>query len=297
MLRPVRRPLLRAAIVRQVPLVASLVAGLALATLAPASAQLVPEQNGIDAGALLAPHGYSEVEIVRRRIDRIEAEACRGGDRWRVTLLLLSNRARAWDRLGPCRPPAPGVASQGDGGTGGPDPAGAGVAAAPILPPWSEEDAAMRALERVGYTGVRLRKWGREGWRGTACRDGSIREVRVSVDLRPATPLRAMRACPEARTVPRDLTKGPPDPSTGPIRSVRDVKGRLIAAGYEGVGRIEIRDGAYHAEGCEGGWRFRVTMRPDGAVAGRRNLGACAAQRASATLPAGAPEVVQDIAR
>lgn len=149
----------------------------------------------------------------------------------------------------------------------------------------------MRALEAVGYTGAKLRKWGREGWRGTACRDGRLREVRVSVDGRPAAPLRAIRECPPGREVARDLTKGPPEP---PIRSVRDVKARLIARGYADVGRIEIEGGAFHALACEGQWRFRVSVLPDGTVRGRSNLGRCEAadapdasdaRRVSVTLP------------
>ena len=132
----------------------------------------------------------------------------------------------------------------------------------------------MRALESVGYTGAKLRRWGREGWRGTACRGGMLREVRVSVDGLPAAPLRAIRDCPPGRELTRDLTKGPPQ---APIRSVRDVKARLVADGYTGVGRIEIEDGAYHALACEGAWRFRVTVLPDGAVRGRSNLGRCEA--------------------
>ena len=145
----------------------------------------------------------------------------------------------------------------------------------------------MRSLEAVGYTGVKLRKWGREGWRGTACRDGRLREVRVSVDGLPAAPLRAIRECPPGREVARDLTKGPPEP---PIRSVRDVKKRLLARGYADVGRIEIEDGAFHALACEGQWRFRVSVLPDGTVRGRTNLGRCEAaegsdaQRVSVTL-------------
>lgn len=130
----------------------------------------------------------------------------------------------------------------------------------------------MRALERVGYTGVRVRQWGSEGWRGTACRDGMLREVRLSDDLRPAAPIRAMRECPEGRDAVRDLTVGPPEP---PIRSVRDVKAKLVARGYSGVGRIEVEGGAYHALACEGRWRYRVTVAPDGALGGRRNLGRC----------------------
>lgn len=141
----------------------------------------------------------------------------------------------------------------------------------------------MRALEAVGYTGVQLRKWGREGWRGTACRDGRLREVRVSGQGRAAAPLRAIRPCPPGREIARDLTNGPPEP---PIRSVRDVKARLIARGYAAIGRIEIEGGAFHALACEGDWRFRVTMLPDGTVRGRSNLGRCEATRPGAPVPA-----------
>lgn len=130
----------------------------------------------------------------------------------------------------------------------------------------------MRALERVGYTGVRVRQWGSEGWRGTACRDGMLREVRLSDDLRPAAPIRAMRECPEGRDAVRDLTVGPPEP---PIRSVRDVKAKLVARGYTGVGRIEVEGGAFHALACEGRWRYRVTVATDGTLGSRRNLGRC----------------------
>ena len=229
----------------------------AIALAAPAHAQLIAEQNGASVEQLFAPHGFTDVEIVRRTIDHVEAEACRDNERWRITLMLLSGRVKPWRYLGSC---GPELAADRNG------------EAARIPPPWSEEDAAMRALEAFGYTGVKLRKWGREGWRGTACRGGSLREVRVSVDGRAAAPLRAIRPCPPGREVERDLTAGPPEP---PIRSVRDVKARLVARGYTGVGRIEIKDGALHAIGCEGAWRFQITVLPNGEVRGRTNLGRC----------------------
>ena len=289
---------------------------LGASVLAPVRAELLPEQNGVDAAALLAPHGYTDVEVLRRHIDRVEAEACRDGARWRVSLAFLSGRARATERLGECAGPivvdAPAVpdprAARSVAATLAPDAsastppssqpttavdeAGSSPGHRGALPPWSEEDQAMRALERVGYTGVRIRKWGREGWRGTACREGRLREVRLSAALVPAAPIRAMRDCPEGRDTPRDLTVGPPEP---PIRSVRDVKARLLKRGYTEVGRIEIEDGAFHALACERGWRFRVTVVPAGEVRGRRNLGRCEAAegaadgpaRVSASLPAG----------
>ena len=301
---------------RQLYLSLVAVAALAAAALAPVRAELLPEQNGIDVRALLAPHGFTDIEILRRHIDRVDAEACRDGGRWRVSLALLSGRATASERLGECAatiavmpnddvpvatgrtaPPLAPIVVRAPAEPEGPwtlpsnataasaGPAEAEPAHRGVLPPWSDEDRAMRALERIGYTGARLRKWGREGWRGTACRDGKLREVRLSADLRPAAPIRAMRECPPGRERPRDLTVGPPEP---PIRSVRDVKARLMAKGYSGVGRIEIEGGAFHAEACERGWRFRVTVAPDGAVRGRRNLGRCAGADV-ARLPASSP--------
>ena len=152
-----------------------------LLSASPAGAQLIAEQNGLDVRPLFAPHGYTDIEVTERRIDRIEAEACRAGDRLRTTLHLLSGRVEPHEVVGECVS-VDGVA-QRTNTTGRP-------AAR------DEEDAAMRALERVGYTGVQLRHWGRGEWRGTACRDGKLREVRVGSGTVPAAPLRAMRDCP-----------------------------------------------------------------------------------------------------
>ena len=226
---------------------------IALAWVAPAHARgLITEQNGVDVVPLFAARGWSDVEVTARHIDRIEAEACINGTRWRTELTLLSGRVKALEEIGGC---TERLRSEGA-----------------VPPPRDAEDAAMRALERIGYTGVRLRKWGREGWRGTACRDGMLREVRVSAANVPAAPLRSMRSCPEGREVARDLTAPPPEP---PIRSVLDVKNRLIARGYRDVGRIEIMGGAYHAKACEKDWLFVVTMNPEGRITGRRNQGRC----------------------
>ena len=213
---------------------------------------LITEQNGADLLPLFAARGWSDVEVTARHIDRIEAEACREGMRWRTELTLLSGRVKALEELGECTERE--------------------RAAGAVPPPRDQEDAAMRALERIGYTGVKLRRWGREGWRGTACRDGMLREVRVSALNVPAAPLRSMRACPKAREAARDLLAPPPEP---PIRSVRDVKKRLEDRGYRAVGRIEITGGAYHAHACENAWRFVVTMNPEGRITGRRNQGRC----------------------
>lgn len=225
----------------------------ALAFAAPAHARgLITEQNGVDATPMFTARGWSDVEVTARHIDRIEAEACREGVRWRTELKLLSGRVKALEELGFCE-----ERTRVEGA---------------VPPPRDAEDAAMRALERVGYTGVRLRKWGREGWRGTACRDGMLREVRVSASNVPAAPLRSMRSCPEGRDVARDLTVPPPEP---PIKSVLDVKNRLVARGYRDIGRIEIESGAYHAKACEKEWLFVVTMNPEGRITGRRNQGRC----------------------
>ena len=220
----------------------------------PAAARgLITEQNGIDPVPMFMARGWSDVEVTARYIDRIEAEACRNGERWRTELTLLSGRVKAVTLVGACTERA-----RSDGKV--------------VPPPRNAEDAAMRALEQLGYTGVRLRKWGREGWRGTACRNGMLREVRVSAQNVPAAPLRSMRTCPAGRDVVRDLTAPPPEP---PIRTIADVKKRLVKRGYRDVGRIEVRDGAYHARGCEGSWRFTVTMNPEGRITGRRNEGRC----------------------
>ena len=234
------------------------IAALAMLALAgPAQAQLIAEQNGLDHARMFEARGYRDVEVTARHIDRIEAEACRGEARWRTTLLLLSGRVKAHERLGDC------VVREDAGVERRAEKAGRPAA-------WDAEDRAMRALERVGYTGVKLRRWGREGWRGTACRGGALREVRVSARFEPAAPLRAMRDCPPGRDRAREYGAERPEP---PIRHVRDVKARLIKRGYRQIGRIEIEGGAFHAHACTRGWRFVVTMKPDGAVSGQRNLG------------------------
>ena len=251
------------------------IAALALLALsAPARAELIAEQNGLDVMPMFAARGFRDVEITARHIDRIEAEACRGAARWRTTLLLLSGRVKAHERLGDCvTKEEAGVERR------------AATAGRPAA--WDAEDRAMRALERVGYTGVKLRRWGREGWRGTACRDGRLREVRVSARFEPAAPLRAMRDCPPGRDRAREYTAEQPEP---PIRHVRDVKSRLVKRGYRQVGRIEIENGAFHARACTRGWRFVVTMKPDGAISAQRNLGERCEEpesRVSLTLPVG----------
>ena len=256
---------------------------IAMFALAPASssAQLIAEQNGVDLTPMFEARGFRDVEVLRRRIDRIEAEACRGSARWKTTLFLLSGRVEATERLGDCVEVA--ARSQEDEQEIAAPRIHRGEAGLP--PAHDAEDAAMRALERVGYTGVRIRRWGREGWRGTACRDGSLREVRVSLDNIPAAPLRAMRACPPGRDEARVITREKPEP---PIRHVRDVKARLIKRGYNTVGRIEIKDGAFHAEACEKGWTFVITMDPKGEIVRRRNVGRCeeSGERVTLVVPA-----------
>ena len=253
----------------------TLLTALILTTATPASAQLIAEQNGADLRPFFEPHGFTDIEVTSRRIDRIDAEVCRGEERWATTLTLLSGRVEAREKVGDCTV-RDGIARRADEG------------GRPL--PRDEEDIAMRALEGVGYTGVQLRRWGRGQWRGTACRDGKLREVRVSNGGIPSAPLRAMRDCPEGRETQRKIVAGPPPEP--PIRHVRDVKARLERRAYTEVGRIEIKDGAYHAETCKGGWRFVVTMRPDGEIVRRRNVGRCeVADAAGATAaPAGGDE-------
>ena len=231
----------------------TIIALLAFGTTQAQARGLITEQNGFDPIPMFTASGWTDVEVLSRRIDKIEAEACRDGVRWRTVLTLLSGRIKAVEELGFCEER---VRSEGK--------------ALPL--PRNPEDAAMRSLEQLGYTGVRLRKWGRQGWRGTACRGGMLREVRVSVDNVPAAPLRAMRSCPEGREVARDPSAPPPEL---PIRGVADVKARLVKRGYRDVGRIEINGGAFHAQACSGDWRFVVTMNPEGRITGRRNQGRC----------------------
>ena len=240
---------------------------LILATTVTSAAQLISEQNGIDVVPMFTAKGFRDVEVTARHIDRVEAEACRGEARWRTTLFLLSGRVKPHERLGACIVREASLEAAPSAGTD----IVRGEAGRPAA--LDAEDAAMRALERVGYTGVRLRRWGREGWRGTACRDGWLREVRVSVDNVPAAPIRAMRTCPPGRDTPREYVRVKPEP---PIRHVRDVKARLLKRGYREVGRIEIKDGAFHANACEKAWAFLVSMDPKGTILRRRNLGRCA---------------------
>ena len=222
-----------------------------------ANAQLAAEQNGVDIERLFAPLGFSDIEITSRQIDRIEAEACRNGERVRATLRLLSGKVRIGERLGECVEEN-GVARR--------------TASGGRPPPRDAKDVAMRALERVGYTGVQIRRWGDGEWRGTACREGMLREVRVTNGNVPAAPLRAMRDCPEGRGEAREIVAGP-EPVDETISSVSDVKARLERRAYTDVGRIEIKDGLFHGEGCQRGWRFVISMNPDGEILGRRNLG------------------------
>ena len=226
----------------------------------PASAQLAAEQNGVDIERMFAPFGFSDIEITSRQIDRIEAEACRNGERVRATLQLLSGKVRIGDRLGECVEEN-GVARR--------------TASGGRPPPRDAKDVAMRALERVGYTGVQIRRWRDGEWRGTACRDGMLREVRVTNGNVPAAPLRAMRDCPEGRGEAREIVASPNPASVPdePIDQVSDVKARLERRAYTDVGRIEIKDGLFHGEGCQRGWRFVISMNQDGEILGRRNMG------------------------
>ena len=230
------------------------VAATALALVPTDGYALRAEQNGIDHIELFTALGWTDVEIVQRSVRHVLAEACRDGRRERVRIDLVSGRARRSGTIALCRDRL----------------RDAGEASMP--PPQNAKDSAMRTLEQVGYTGVRLSRQGRDGWRGTACRDGTLYEIGVGLNNAPGPPLRAVRPCPPERSMRRDFNARLIEL---PLRDADEAERFLGERGYSQIGRMVAEENLFTTMACRGRSRYALAVHRRGVVVARRMVGRC----------------------